>query len=324
MSESESKRVVITGASSGIGAATAEAFAARGAKLVLASRNAEALEQVAERCRNLGGEALVAPTDVTDAEAVARLAARARDRLGGIDLWFSNVGVGAVGKFTDVPIASHRQVIEANLIGHLHDAHAVLPIFLEQKRGVFVNMISAGGFLAAPWAVSYAASKFGLRGMSQALRGEVSLHPHIHICDIYPTFVDTPAIRHAGNYADGRTSVPPGVLDPRTVAKAVVRLADHPRNTTAVGAPAAMMKLGQFLAPNLGAAIMNGFMGSYFGRADPAPRTEGNLFEPPADDGQVDGGFRDPGRRRKAAMVAGGLGVAAIVGGTLLARRRGR
>ena len=325
MTRPASKRVVITGASSGIGAATAQAFAARGARLVLAARNAEALETVGARCRSAGGEVLTVPTDVTDGEAVARLATRARDWLGSIDVWFSNVGVGVVGKFHEVPIASHRQVIESNLIGHLNDAHAVLPVFIEQERGTFINMISVGGFVAAPWAVAYSASKFGLRGMSEALRGEVSAYPGIHICDVYPTFVDTPAIRHAGNYAGGKTSVPAGVLDPRTVAKAVVGLADRPRHTTAIGAPTAALKLAQLLTPNLGAAVMNSFMGRYFGRADPAPATDGNLFTPPADDGQIDGGFRRPDQRRKGAAAVAAFGLATvIVSAALLARRRER
>ncbi|WP_374295555.1 SDR family oxidoreductase [Sphingomonas sp.] len=310
--------VVITGASSGIGAATAEAFAAKGAHLVLAARNKGALDLVAERCRVAGGEALVVVTDVTDAAAVQALAVQARDHLGRIDLWFSNVGIGAVGKYHEVPMEAHRQVIEANLLGHMHDAHAVLPIFLAQKRGTFVNMISIGGFLAAPWAAAYAASKFGLRGFSEALRGEVSQYPHIHICDVYPTFVDTPAIAHAGNYTGGKTSVPPGVLDPRSVARAVVRLADRPRNTTAVGAPAAFMKITQFATPNLSAAMMNGFMGRYFAKADPVPVTGGNLFQPPEDDGAVDGGFRRPKQRRAGIAVAGAG--AALLAGWLIAR----
>lgn len=322
MAAGKAKKVVITGASSEIGAATAETFAARGGRVVLASRNADALEQVATRFRAAGGEAMVVPTDVTDAAAVAALAVRAREWLGGIDLWFSNVGMGALGRLHEVPIEAHRQVIEANLIGHLNDAHAVMPIFLEQERGIFVNMISVGGFVPAPWSAAYSASKFGLRGLSQALRGEVSLHPHIHVCDVYPTFVDTPAIRHAGNYTGGHTSVPPGVLDPRTVAEAVVRLADRPRSTTALGAPAAVMKLTQFLAPNLTAAAMNGFFASYFSRAESVAITSGNLFEPPDDYGEIDGGFRRPDLRRKATMAAAEVGLAALGAGALLAWRQ--
>ena len=322
MAGSSGKRVVITGASSGIGAATAQAFANQGARIVLAARNREALERIGETCRGAGAEVLIVPTDVTDGSAVAELAARARDWLGTIDLWFSNVGIGVVGKFHEVPLADHRRVIEANLIGHLNDAYAVLPIFLEQNRGTFVNMISVGGLLPAPWAAAYTASKFGLRGLSQALRGELSGHADIHICDVYPTFVDTPAIRHAGNHTGGETSVPPGVLDPRSVARAVVRLADHPRHTTAIGAPALAMKLAQFLTPDLSATLMNRFMSRYFRKADPAPATSGNLFAPPADDGQVDGGYRRPGQRKTAAAAA--VGAAAVIAGAALIRRRER
>ncbi len=318
------KRVVITGASSGIGAATAEAFAAKGARLVLAARNRQGLEQVAKRVRAAGGEATVVPTDVTDAAAVAALAARAKEALGGIDLWFSDVGVGVLGAFHEVPMAAHAQVVASNLVGHMNDAHAALPVFLAQGHGTFVNMISVGGFLATPQAAAYSASKFGLRGFSEALRGELSLHPKIHVCDVYPTFVDTPGIAHAGNKVGRRLSVPPGVLDPRTVAAAVVRLADRPRNTTAIGAPAGALKLAQFLAPNLGAAVMNGFLRSYFARAEQVPETDGALFAPAGPTGEVDGGFRRPDQRRAAAAVAGTVaGVAALgVAGLLLARRR--
>ena len=323
MHKTDPRRIVITGASSGIGAATAEAFAAQGAQLVLASRNRAALEQVAIRCRAAGATVHIIPTDVTDAEAVAQLATSAQALMGGIDLWLSNVGIGVIGRLQDVPAAAHRQVIEANLIGHLNDAHAVLPIFIEQGHGIFVNMISAGAFVGTSWAPAYSASKFGLRGLSQALRAEVASYPDIHICDVYPTFVDTPAIRHAGNYSGGRTTVPPGVLDPRKVARAILRLADHPRNTTAVGMPAALMQLAQFAAPHLSARVTSGMMTRHFQKADPAPLTNGNLFTPPADDGEIDGGFREPEKR---AGVGRGLGVAgiaaAMLGGYLVLRRR--
>ena len=316
------KAVVITGASSGIGAATAEAFAADGARLVLAARNAEALEDVAERCRHAGGEALVVPTDVTNAAAVTHLAGRARDHLGEIDLWFSNVGIGAVGRFHEVPIEAHRRVIEANLIGHLNDAHAVLPIFIAQRRGVFVNMISVGAFFPAPLAVAYSASKFGLRGMSEALRSELADYPDIHICDMYPTLVDTPAFRHSGNYVGNPVEVS-GAMDPRKVARAVVGLADRPRNSIGVGAAVGLMKLAQFLGPNLGAAATRRAIERSLDRSRRMPATAGNLFVPPARAGGIDGGFRAPRPRRALVAAASLCGVAALLaGGAWLARRQ--
>ena len=297
-------RVVITGASSGIGAATAIAFAEAGAHLVLGARGEAGLNDIAHRCRAAGGEASVGFVDTTDAQEVAGFAADARDRLGRIDLWFSCVGVGVVGRYEDVPIADHARVIETNLISHMNDAHAVLPIFLAQDRGTWVNMISVGAFLATPYAAAYSASKFGLRGFSEALRGELSKKPQIHVCDVYPTFVDTPGVDHAGNYTGARLSLPPGSLAPETVAKAVLRLARRPRDTTVVGAPAIALKLGQFAVPNLGAAVLNGFMDVWASKADLGADTTGTLFEAPKNASGSDGGRRHPERRRKAGLAA--------------------
>ncbi|SFP86806.1 SDR family oxidoreductase [Sphingomonas rubra] len=307
-------RVVITGASSGIGAATALKFAEAGARLVLAARGRAGLDDVAARCRAAGAEVEVRVVDVTDAPAVAAFAAEAERLLGGIDLWFSCVGVGVLGRYEDVPIADHARVIDVNLVGHMNDAHAVLPIFLAQDHGIFVNMISVGGFVATPYAAAYAASKFGLRGFSEALRGELSKRPRIHVCDVYPTFVDTPGIDHAGNYTGARLTLPPGALAPESVAKAVVRLARRPRNTTVVGAPALALKLAQFAAPDLGPAMMSGFLDHWSARAPDGDDTSGAIHDAPAGASGADGGRRHPERRRKAAAAAGIAGAAGLAG----------
>jgi len=321
---SVAKRIVITGASSGIGAATAIAFARDGARVVLAARGEPGLEDIARRCREAGGTAEVRVLDVTDAEAVAAFASEARDLLGGIDLWFSCVGVGVVGKYQDVPLDDHQEVIQANLLSHMYEAHAVLPIFLQQDRGTWVNMISVGAFVGTPYAAAYAASKFGLRGFSEALRGELSKRPNIHICDVYPTFVDTPAVGHAGNYTGARLSLPPGSLPPDTVARAVVRLARRPRNSTFVGAPGIGLKLVQFATPNLSASMMNGFMDAWSRKAERGEVTDGTLFSPPTTPSGPDGHSRRPEVRRKAAIAAGATAVSALAGGALLLLRRGR
>jgi len=319
----DARRVVVTGASSGIGAATAIAFAREGARLWLGARGEAGLDDIARRCREAGGSADVRVVDVTDAGAVAAFAQEAREGLGGIDLWFSCVGIGVVGRYAEVPIADHARVVETNLVGHMNDAHAVLPIFLEQEAGTWVNMISVGGFIATPHAAAYAASKFGLRGFSQALRGEMSKHPHIHICDVYPTFVDTPGVDHAGNYTGARLSLPPGALAPETVARAVVRLARRPRNTTAVGAPTLALKLGQFAVPNLGAAVMNGFMDSWSAKAERGSDGTGALYAPPAGASGTDGGRRHPERRRTAAIAAGSVAAIGLaIAATWLSRSR--
>lgn len=317
-----SRTVVITGASGGIGQATAEAFAAGGARLVLAARDREALDIVAHHCREAGAEVLVMSLDVADAGAVRALAHSARDFGGGIDLWFSNVGVGAVGRFVDVPIEAHERTIRSNLIGHMNDAHAVLPIFIAQGHGIFVNMISLGGFVGTPMAAAYGASKFGLRGFSEALRAELSDWPRIHVCDVYPSFVDTPALRHAGNYTGRALSAPPPMLDPRRVADAVVALADRPRPTMIVGAPTWFSRAAHLLSPSFHAWVVKTGFERYFRSADRAPITEGNLYEPPGDGGQIDGGFRMAAPPQSSRTLAtGALATGAALAMLLLLRR---
>lgn len=317
------QRIVIMGASSGIGAATALAFARQGAHLVLGARGQDGLDDVVARCQAAGGQASALTVDATDADAVADFAFDARAILGGIDLWFSNVGAGVVGKYADVPIADHRKVIETNLITHMNDAHAVLPVFLEQDHGIWVNMISSGGYVATPWAAAYSASKFGLRGFSEALRAELGRRRHIHVCDVYPTFVDSPGFSHAGNYTGAKLSYPPGALAPERVADAVVKLATRPRATTVLGAPAAAMKLTQ-LAPDLIASGMNRFLDAWSRRADRADDTEGALYAPPRGASGVRSGQRphQPSRsNNQKALAVGAAIVGAAVALQLLRKR---
>jgi short-subunit dehydrogenase len=326
MNPTTTTRVVITGASSGIGAATAIAFARTGAMLVLAARGQEGLDDVARQCRDAGGSAEVRVVDVTDADAVGALATEAAEILGEIDLWFSDVGIGVVGKYDEVPLADHRRVIEANLLSHMHDAHAVLPVFLRQGHGIWVNMISFGGFVASPYSAAYAASKFGLRGFSEALRAELQAHPDIHVCDVYPTFVDTPGFRHAANYTGAKLSYPPGTLAPEKVADAVVALARQPRATTVIGAPAALMKISELAAP-LPALLLGRFMDAWSKRADrtgdKVNETTGALYAPQDGASGIHSGQLKTQPQSNTALVVG-TGLALGVLGWQLLRRRER
>lgn len=316
------KVVVITGASSGIGQATAELFARNGARLVLAARDEAALQTVVEGCRQMGGQAVAVPVDVTDAERVERLADAALAKHGQIDVWIANVGVGAVGLFHEVPLTAHARVLRTNLLGRLNEAHAVLPVFLKQGRGIFINMISVGGFSAVPYAAAYSASKFGLRGFSEALRGELMNHPHIHVCDVYPSFVDTPGIGHGANYTGRKLTVPPPILDARRVAQAILRLTLRPRPTTMLGVPTVALRLIHAISPQVTVNATGRVLRRYFARAQPIPRSNGNIFHPPAKPGGIDGGLRSTG---PSVLVTAGvmmlsLGTLALI---LSARRDG-
>jgi short-subunit dehydrogenase len=301
------KTVVITGASSGVGRAIALQFARKGARLVLGARRRFILDEVVEECKELGGTAMAVTADVTDADAVKRLAATAMEFSGAIDIWVNNAGVLAAGPFEETPVEVHDEVIRVNLLGYIHGAHAAIPYFKQQKRGILINNISLGGWFPIPYAVGYSASKFGLRGFSEALRGELRRWPHIYVCDLFPAFLDTPGIQHAGNYT-GRVLKPaPPVYDPQRVAHAVVFLAQHPKQSTTIGSISTLLRLAHFLLPTLTLNITARVIEAYLKKAAPIPATSGNVFEPLDFGTSIHGGWNSPAdkeQRRKKISTA--------------------
>jgi len=304
--------IVLTGASSGIGRAGALAFARDGAQLVLAARGREGLEGIAAECRQFGAEVLVVPTDVTDATMVQALAEAAIGRFGHIDVWINNVGVGAVGRFEDTPAQAHRRIIETNLIGHMNGAHAVVPHFRARKQGTLINMISLGGWTPSPFATAYTASKFGLRGFTEALRAELGDLPDVHVCAVYPTFVDTPGFTHGANYTGKHLKPPSPLVDPREVALLFVDLVHNPRPTVSIGAVAWPARLAHALAPDLVASTTYGLMDRSLAHADPAAVSAGNLFAP-TQGHAIDGGYRDARHAAARKLGAYALGALALV-----------
>lgn len=315
--------VIITGASSGIGRATAQAFARQGARLVLAARREALLEEVAEECRELGAEAVVVPTDVTDADAMKRLADRAVKTFGGIDVWVSNAGVGAIGRFEETPIEAHRRVIETNLLGPLYGAHAVIPVFRRQGHGTLINTVSVGAWAPAPYAAAYAASKFGHEGLLESLRAELVDQPGIHVCGVYPSFTDTPGMTHGANYT-GHALEPENPLydDPEDVAETIVAVALRPRAQAMVGALTPLTRLGHAVVPRLMEKIAGYGAHRHFSRTPPAPVTDGNLFEPMERGRGVEGGYRTPPPGWLSPLLMGGVAAAAAAAYAGYARRR--
>ncbi len=314
------KTVVVTGASSGVGRATAIALAQHGANLVLAARREQALNEVANECEELGGKAMVVVTDVTDATAVKRLAQAAHEFGSKIDVWVNNAGVLAAGPFEETPIEIHDQVVQINLIGYMHGAHAVLPYFKRQRFGILINNISVGGWFPTPYAVGYTASKFGLRGFSEALKAELHGLPNIHVCDLYPAFLDTPGIQHAANYTGKYIKPAPPVYDPMKVAKAVVSLCLNPSSMKTVGAAAGFLKIAHSFFPALSRNITAKVMKTYLHQAEPTDITSGNLFETVEYGTGIHGGWNLQARPQQKQLIRA-LFLAGIAVGFLLIKK---
>lgn len=324
----EGLSVVITGASSGIGRAAALAFARRGARVALAARRAELVEEVARECQALGAHAIAVPTDVTDARAVADLAESARRAFGGIDVWINNAGTGVFGPYQNADIALHRRTIEVNLLGSMHGAYAALPIFLRQGRGILINNISLGGWAPTPFAAAYTASKFGLRGFSASLRQELGAHRDIHVCGVFPAMIDTPGLDHGANVSGRQIDPGPLIYAPEDVAETFVSLVRWPRDEVAVGWPARAAQVAYALAPGPTEHLMGAAVRRSLDRAERAPRTQGALLAPVETGRGVSGGWRDrKGLPRSARQTSTAVGVAALAGialfvGSRLARPR--
>lgn len=306
------KTVVITGGSSGVGRAAAEAFALEGCNIVVAARGKEALDETVSLCRDLGVAALGVPTDVSIAADVQNLANKALQFNGRIDIWINNAGVMASGKFEEIPMDLNEQVIKTNLFGYMHGAYSVLPIFKKQQDGILINNISIGGFMPAPYSAVYSATKFGIRGMMECLHGEISDFPNVHICNLYPQIQRSTGNMHSAKFSGLDFKIPPFAADPRDTAAKFVELAKNPKKELFPDITSRLLTGIYQLFPkpiiNTASAGMRMMM-----KLKNAPSDPGNVMEPSTEPHRIYGDtmLPVPSKKTGLAVMAGlGLGLA--------------
>ena len=188
--------VLITGASQGIGKATALLFAQNGYNLVLASRRVEPLTATAQEVQSLGQKVLSVPCDVKDPQQVANLVNKALAEYGSIDVLINNAGIYSSGTVEDFSLEDWHQTIDTNLWGYIHTIHALLPSMLARGSGTIVNLVSIAGKVPIAYLVPYSTSKFALTGLTEAMHSE--LKPKgIHVCGIYPNVIKSSLMERA-------------------------------------------------------------------------------------------------------------------------------
>jgi len=250
--------VVVLGASSGIGRATALALAEQGAAVVCAARGTEALQALVAEITGRGQRALAVTADITDPASLDALVAAAEGAYGRIDTWVNDAAVSVYGTIEQTPLADFRRVMEVNFLGHVAATKAALPALRRAGGGVLIGIASVEGVRSLPLHAPYTASKFALRSFYDALRMELAADGSpVAVTTVLPASIATPFWEHSRNLTGVMTKPPPPVYAPELVAAAIVHAARSPRREVAVGGAALGFVLGQRFSPALTDVVLS-------------------------------------------------------------------
>jgi NAD(P)-dependent dehydrogenase (short-subunit alcohol dehydrogenase family) len=278
--------LVITGASSGIGLATARIAAERGATVVLSSRNERALQHIASNLADQGHKASFVTADTSREEDMQRLADTAIAQHGAIDSWINAAAVPLYGEILDVPMADHRRLFDVNYWGVVNGSLAAIRA-MEKRGGALINIGSVLSDVHVPLQGPYVASKHAVKGFTDCLRVELERRGlPISVTLIKPTGIDTPYADHARSYLPRAPVTPPPRYVPRIVANAILHACEHPKREIYVGGGGAALVMMRRLAPWLYDFVNRRFMYDLQMTDRPLNAdsdTRDNLYAPKAD-----------------------------------------
>jgi short-subunit dehydrogenase len=293
--------IVLTGASSGIGLATARAAAERGAKLVLVARNEAALEELAGEIRSRGGDAIAVAADVSKPEDLRRVADTAIERFGGFDTWINDAAVAIYGSVEQVPVADQRHLFEVNYWGVV-EGSLIAAKHLKQRGGAIINVGSVLSNRSLILQGPYSASKHAVKAFTDALRMELErAGAPVSVTLIKPSSIDTPYVEHARTYLDAPgVTIPPPAYDPHLVAKAILHACENPTRDLVVGFGGWAFALMERLMPRVTDYVME-FGGKALQTSDnPGRRARRDNLYAPREDGAEHSSL--PGSSRKTSL----------------------
>jgi NAD(P)-dependent dehydrogenase (short-subunit alcohol dehydrogenase family) len=315
---------VITGASAGVGRATAHEFARHGATIGLIARSESGLRDAAREVEALGGQALVLPLDVADADAVDDAARRVEDELGPIDAWVNNAMLSVFSPVHEMTADEYRRVTDVTYLGTVHGTLAALRHMRPRDRGVIVQVGSALAYRAIPLQSAYCASKHAVQGFTESLRTEL-LHDgsRVAVTMVQLPALNTPQFDWVRSRLPRRAQPVPPIFQPELAARAIHHAALHPRREFWVGGSTVLAMLGDKLAPNFADRYLaaTGLDGQQTDEPEPPDRPD-NLHAPVEGRHATHGRFDDEAaessfqwwlsvnRRAVGAAAVGAVGLA--------------
>lgn len=319
----DDETVAITGASGGVGRATARAFAERGANIGLMARGRGALDQARREVQDLGGHAIPVPTDVAEAEEVDAAADKIEEEFGPIDVWINCAMVTVMSPIHEMEPEEYERVTEVNYLGYVHGTMAALERMRPRDEGSLVQVGSALGFRAIPLQSAYCATKHAVVGFTESLRTEL-MHEDsdIQVSMVHLPAMNTPQFEWSRNKMPYKPRPLGSIFQPEVAADAIVWAAHHDRRDLAVGASTVQTIRGNQIAPGLIDRYLarKGYAGQL--TDEPVdPNQPDNLWEPaPGDygargryDAEAKGRSRQLEVNKHRGLIAAGIAVAAGV-----------